>query len=171
MVSLYELNKEIIALLDKREQSQAEDIERADGNISFDFQLEMAKLSDQFEVKVENICKVVREYETDNDKVDSEIKRLQAIKQRNTKKTEKLENYLSRALQSQWVEKLETSLFKLSFRKSSSLEIVDQSQIPEKYRQETVVVSYDKNIIKAAIKEGETIPGVQMIDKQNLQIK
>ena len=69
------------------------------------------------------------------------------------------------------VEKIETPTLKLSFRKSESVEIIDEKDVPGNFFETKTVSTVSKTKIKEAIKEGQTIPGAQLITKQNLQIK
>lgn len=75
--------------------------------------------------------------------------------------------YLSNFLQGS---PFETLRVKISFRKSETLEVSDDAKIPEeflKYKQPEV----DKIYLKKAVKEGLVLEGVQLVQKQNLQIK
>jgi hypothetical protein len=56
----------------------------------------------------------------------------------------------------QGIEKLELDLFKLSFRKSDSLEIIDEALIPDVFKEKiiTELIKIDKNKIKEFIKTG-----------------
>ena len=102
---------------------------------------------------------------------DEEIKRLTDLKKEKQNKAEKIENWIDYLLKAFQIEKMETDLNKLSFRKSESVSIFDEEAIPSEYKKEVVSVSIDKTEIKKAIKEWKEIPGATITEKQNLQIK
>lgn len=67
-------------------------------------------------------------------------------------------------------EKFSTTKVAISFRKSESLEVAENAVIPEvflKYAEPTV----NKDLLKKAVKAGNVFDGVQIIEKQNIQIK
>ena len=84
---------------------------------------------------------------------DEEIKRLTDLKKEKQNKAEKIENWIDYLLKAFQIEKMETDLNKLSFRKSESVSIFDEEAIPSEYKKEVVSVSIDKTEIKKAIKE------------------
>lgn len=59
----------------------------------------------------------------------------------------------------------------MSFRKSETVNVTDEYLIPDKYMNATVVKKPDKKAIKDALKKGEEIMGVELVEKQNIQIK
>ena len=75
--------------------------------------------------------------------------------------------YLTTALAG---EKFETTKVRLSFRKSESLEISEGADIPAEYLKQKDP-DIDKVELKKAVKAGLVLDGVQLVEKQNLQIK
>lgn len=59
----------------------------------------------------------------------------------------------------------------VSFRKSSSVRVLDEQAIPAAYMAEKVTRSPDKAAIKSAIKSGADVPGAALVDTLNVQIK
>jgi len=173
MANLYEINKQIIELMDQWQMAWESEWD----TILYppmDFELEFGKLQLVFADKINNICKYMRNLETDNDGIDDEIARLSKIKQSNARKHERLKSYVASSLQSQGLEKTETDLFKLSFRRSTSLEIVDESKVPEQFKEKIESTKIDKTALKTWIISGTNDPqdfGCQTITKENLQIK
>lgn len=84
------------------------------------------------------------------------------------KKIEQLKGWLEKALGG---EKFSTGKCAVSFRKSTSLEVLDVSSLPEELVSKTVTVKPDANAIKALLKAGQEISGCQLIEKLNPQIK
>ena len=102
-------------------------------------------------------------------RVDEEIKRLQAIKKRNSKL---VENLNSRLLEAQKVYgDFEIGLTTITTRKSESINVDDINALPKEYKVVKVTESADKSKLKSDIKAGKKINGVELIINQNLRIK
>jgi sulfur carrier protein ThiS len=125
----------------------------------------------QLKDKVNNVIKFQMSCEATAEAIDTEIKRLTDLKYSYLKKADNIKNYISFSLLKNGIEKLETDISKLSFRKSQSLVITDEKLIPEEFIKIKEVKSIDKIAIKEAIKGGRTIDGAIIEEKQNLQIK
>lgn len=133
-----------------------------------------------------------------NDKLDSigrirknKIAQAKALKEEAkelTEKAKKIENevanfekWIDHTLRAANLKKVETGMFKYSYRTSTSLEIMDSSQIPEHFlkpQPSKVDVAGLKAHLKKSYEENglkvpEEIPeiGVKFVTKQNLQIK
>jgi hypothetical protein len=63
----------------------------------------------------------------------------------------------------------ENKRFKISWRKSEKVEITNEDVIPAEYVKQTI--SFDKLAMKAAMKNGNVIDGVQLVETQSIQIK
>ena len=83
-------------------------------------------------------------------------------------KAESLKRYLANALGG---EKFVTDECAVSFRKSTAVNVLDEAAIPAAYMTEKVTRSPDKTAIKAAIKGGEAVPGVALVENLSVQIK
>lgn len=174
MANLYEINKEIMDLMAKREQSQYND--DWSETQEFDFAAAFDNLSMQFGDKIESILKYSKQLESETIAYDTEIKRMQALKASKETQIEKMKNYIKNMLLIQWIDKLETWIFKLSFRASYAVVINDDEKVPTDFK--TIVPQPDKIVIdKAAIKkffktsEWIDVPWVTYEVRQNLQIK
>jgi hypothetical protein len=121
--------------------------------------------------KAVNYGYAIRMFEFDNTIVDEEIKRLQALKKLNNKKAEWLERTISNAMQQFGIEKVESPTLKLSFRKSESVEIVNEAQLTEQFTTTKTTVTPNKTAIKEAIKNGEVVEGAILVTNFNLQIR
>lgn len=83
-------------------------------------------------------------------------------------KAESLKRYLADALGG---EKFVTDECAVSFRKSTAVNVLDEAAIPAAYMTEKVTCIPDKTAIKAAIKGGEAVPGVALVENLSVQIK
>ena len=101
--------------------------------------------------------------------IDAEIKRLSGWKQRLINSAESIKNYIDTAMVANGLTEVKNDNIKLSYRKSTAVEIIDKESIPMSY----LVVSYapDKKAIGDAIKAGEHVLGAELVERQNLQIK
>lgn len=120
--------------------------------------------------KAEGILMVMKTLEAEQSAYDNEIKRLNELKSAAKKKADSMKGYLAYNLQQMDIQKLDTKLFKLSFRKSESVVIDDQDKLPKEYIKEKTTYTPDKAAIKKALKEND-IEGCHIEVKQNLQIK
>lgn len=136
-------------------------------------ELEEALMINQanLETKSTNYGLVIKQMEYECDILDSELKRLQGLKKSRENAIDRLKHNISEAMKLYGYDKIETPVLKLSFRKSETVEIDNEMQVPDDYKVTKVSVTADKKLIKEAIKEGLEIPGAHIEVHQNLQIK
>lgn len=117
--------------------------------------------------KRENVALYIKNLSAEVKAIDEEAKNLTNRKRVLNNKVEGLKKYLADNLEGH---KFETAKVVVSFRKSEQLEINSIEHIPTEYliSQEPKI---DKVALKKSIKQGVVINGVQIITKQNIQIK
>lgn len=117
--------------------------------------------------KQENVALYIKNLSAEVKAIDEEAKNLTNRKRVLNNKVEGLKKYLADNLEGH---KFETAKVVVSFRKSEQLEINSTEHIPAEYliSQEPKI---DKVALKKSIKQGAVINGVQIIAKQNIQIK
>lgn len=117
--------------------------------------------------KRENVALYIKNLSAEAKAIDEEAKNLTNRKRVLNNKVEGLKKYLADNLEGH---KFETAKVVVSFRKSEQLEINSTEHIPAEYliSQEPKI---DKVALKNSIKQGIEINGVQIITKQNIQIK
>lgn len=121
--------------------------------------------------KIDNIVSYVKNLEMLENGIDEEIKALQKRKKVAQNKADRLRKYVANFLIFKDIKKFETARNKLSFRKSTSVNILDVSAIPQKFITEEVVKKISKTDIKTALKNGEFVDGAELLEKNNLVIK
>lgn len=121
--------------------------------------------------KAVNYGYVIKQMRYEVDAIDSEIKRLQELKKRNVNAIERMESAISGAMRMYEIEKIDSSFIKLSFRKSESVEVVNEGQLLAEYTTTNTTTTPNKVAIKDAIKEGKEVDGAILVTKFNLQIK
>ena len=136
-------------------------------------ELEAALLinQDQLQAKAGNYAKVIANIQSDSDSIDAEIKRLKAMKDTKDRSISRLKEALRDAMLVSGIDKIESSLFKLSLRRSEAVEVDVVEALPNAFQNVKNVVTADKVAIKEAIKRGENVMGARIIENFNLQIK
>lgn len=130
-------------------------------------------LSGEIEEKGDNYAKVIKMYEDDIATIDSEIKRLTALKQSRQKNIERMKESLKNAMAAIGKVKFKTSLFNFGIRKNPAKMIVDDAtKVPAYY---WVVPEpkpeINKALLKEDLKKGETIEGAHLEQGESLTIK
>lgn len=129
------------------------------------------KYKAQFDEKLENIALFIKNQTSDIEAIEQEEARLKARREAKEKKVESLKAFLSIALQRNEIPKFETSKVVLSFRKSTSVEILDANLIPDMFKTQEVTIKIDKKEIKKLLTKKEEVAGAILKENQNIQIK
>jgi len=167
MTNLYTITQDFNDLLDMLNQAQeGNDLDQV---ALIESGLEITQ--DNFKDKATNYVKFIRSEEAGLSAIDEEIKRLTALKKSKVSKIDNLEARLSNSMQSIGFDKYDLGLFKLSFRKSSSVEVLDVEQLPEGFKRVKTTIDADKIAIKKAIESGQEVTGASIKHSASLQIK
>lgn len=126
---------------------------------------------EQLQAKAGNYAKVIANIQSDADAIEQEIKRLKAMKESKERAITRLKDAVREAMLVSTIDKIESPLFKLSLRRSESVEVDIVEALPSQFVNIKNVVTADKVAIKEAIKRGENITGARLIENFNLQIK
>lgn len=121
-----------------------------------------------FSEKIENCIKIIRNKNARVEAYKAEIARLDALKKSENKAIEEIKKRISEAMNLTQHDKLDTTLFKVGFRKSKAV-IVDETKLPKKYMK--AKWSPDKETIKELLKGGATIRGAYIEERKNLNIR
>lgn len=163
-MSLYEINKNYAELFDKFENEEITQEELQEtGNM----------LAVELQNKSRNIIGYEKSIELAINAYKEEEKRIAERRKALENKLEKYKEYVKNNMEDMGLQKIETPLGVLSVCKvSASLEVYDENLIPNEYKKEKVTISIDKNAIKEALKNGQDIQGVKLVDnKTSLRIK
>ena len=152
-MNLYEINHEILACVDE-ESGEIFDTQKFD-------QLNM-ELTD----KLEGLGCFIKNLEAEAAACEREKKAFEARQKAAENKATSLKRYLADFLRGC---PFETLRVKISFRKSESLEVSESAIVPEEFLRYKVEVN--KTDLKKAVKGGLVLDGVQLVQKQNIQIK
>ena len=161
MANLYEITREALELASLLETEE------------FTPELEQLLVinQEQLQVKAGNYAKVIANIQSDADAIDTEIKRLKAMKDSKDRAITRLKDAVREAMLVSNIDKIESPLFKLSLRRSESVEVDIVEALPSSFLNVKNVVTADKVAIKEAIKRGENIIGARIVENFNLQIK
>ena len=158
--TLFEIKNEYLDIINQ--------VEEMEGEITPELSEQLAINEEQLQTKSIGYVAVIRQREALNELVSNEIKRLQAIKKRNDTLIDNLENRLLDAVK--MFGNFESGLTKFGTRKSESIEVEDVNLLPTEFKTIKVTETADKTALKKAIKSGQVIKGVILVEHANLKI-
>lgn len=153
-MTLWEIDQGIMACLD------AETGEIIDPEM-------LTALSMEREAKLENVACWIKNLRAEAAAIKAEKDALAKREKAAAKKAEDLENWLVQVLGGQ---AFNTAKCAVGFRKSSRVDVLDKSIIPEAFMKAKTEYSPDKNAIAAAIKAGQEVSGCVLTDYLNISI-
>ncbi|MDL2060336.1 siphovirus Gp157 family protein [Mesosutterella sp. AGMB02718] len=163
MSSLYEINDQLSAAINRLQLCfDAETGEVDDEKALAAAELELSSLQVTFNAKACAVAAFMDDsqalIEQMKDREEAIYKRRKALENRN----KHLKQYLLDAMTAQGIKKVESPDFRISVAKTApSVEIFDEAQIPDKYWVHPAP-RLDKAGLRAALKEGATIPGAKL---------
>lgn len=119
--------------------------------------------------KVDNICRYIKNLQSDIEQYKEEIDRLTARAASAQKKLDSLKEYLAMHLEPG--QKADVPSAQIRWRKSTVVTITNESMIPVGYWTQKIDMKPNKIAIKDMLKAGSSIPGAVLEEKQNLTIK
>ncbi len=162
MATLYEINEAILNCVEVEEGTIV--------NIETGEVIDIAALDAlnmQRDEKIRNIALWYKDLLSDAEQIKAEEQALNQRRKRAENKALQLKNYLANVLDGQ---KVKESKFAISWRKSQSVNILDERKLPKSFLVEQAP-KVDKAGIRKALKDGATVPGAELIDSVNIQIK
>ncbi|EOU1600907.1 siphovirus Gp157 family protein [Clostridium perfringens] len=165
-MKLYELTqnyRNLESLLDNLGEKEGLTVEMIHGALG--------QVEDDINTKIENTCKVIKEIEADSIGIDEEIKRLSVLKKQKENTVKKLKEYVEFEMNGIGLTKVEGKLFKISFRKSKVVKVIDETKIPKEFIKIKTTETISKIDLGKALKNGEIIEGAELVENKSLQIK
>lgn len=161
--SLYDINEEHLKIINE--------IEAMDGEITEENEAALAINEANLKQKAFAYNEVITQKEGFNQMIDSEIKRLQAMKKTNQNLVGRLKYNLLVAVKT--FGEFQIGTIKFGTRKSTSVEVDTEkvNALPDKYKTRKITEAPDKKAIKSALEDGEEIPGCRLSHNLNLSIK
>lgn len=154
-MNLFEIDRQISECVDF-ETGEIIDIEKLEA------------LTMERDAKIENVALWIKNLEADAKALDEQEKAFKERKEKAKKKIDGLKKYLASALDGQ---KFSTSKCVVSFRKSTKVNVLDESIVPAEYMTEKVTREPNKTAIGDAIKAGMEIPGCELVQNINPAVK
>ena len=162
MKTLYNINNDYLELISQ--------VEQAEGVLTPELEQALTINKSELEVKSIAYVEIIKQRESLNERIDNEIKRLQALKKSNDTLVSKLKSNLLQAVN--LFGSYNAGFIKLSTRKSKQVVIdYDVNDLPKQYKVVKVTETADKVAIKKAIESGETVYGCRLVENVNLSIK
>lgn len=120
--------------------------------------------------KLEDYCKVIRQFEADAEMLKAEKGRIEAKQKRAENSVARLKNAILQYMIATKIDEEKCGIFKVEKRKSQAANIINESLIPAEYR-----VAQPDKINKAEIRKallnGEQIEGAEIQVNENINIK
>jgi len=139
------------------------------------FREQLSQITEAFNIKVENVAKIIKESDYEVGVIKQELTRLSSRKNTLEKQIDWLKNYLQTEMQVANTDKIQGEILTVSLQKSPpSVKVIDANLVPQNFRRiipETFEIDKDK-ILTAVKATGESIDGVEIInDKKTLRIR
>jgi hypothetical protein len=161
MRALYHIDQELQAI--------NEELMAAQGELTPELENKLVITKAELAEKSVNYAMVILNNQADSQAIETEIKRLKALKDAIDSTTDKLKEAVSNAMLMHDLTEVKSPLVKMSFRKSKSVHITDENELDASFFEYKRTVN--KTAIKKAIEGGELVAGAELIEKNNLQIK
>lgn len=162
-MTLYELEQKQIRINEMLEENG--------GELTPELEAELQIQDFEINEKFESYCKAIKSYEAAILGFKSEIERLKSRKETAERAIAHMKEAMLNAMDLFKLTKIQAGIFTISTRKSQSLDVLDESLVPDKFKSEVTTIKVDKNSIKDALKNGEKIEGIILNDNTNLSIK
>lgn len=128
-------------------------------------------IEEAWEDKAENIVKLIRTVEADEQALEAEEKRFNARKKTEANKKQFLKRYLEEMMQLTGKTKFKAGVFNISLQNNPpSVEVFDEALLPKQFLMEQPP-KIDRAGIKALLKAGEEVPGAELKQTEGLRIR
>lgn len=124
-----------------------------------------------FEDKAEAYAVAIKTLLAQAQAIHAERENLKEREDAAKRKAESMKNHLALSMAAVGKDKIETAKAALSFRKSTSVNILSDVEIPDDLCKVTIDRKPDKTAIKKALQAGEVVPGAELVENRNLQVK
>ena len=131
----------------------------------------LQSIDEAIEDKAENLAKVIKEMEATITTIANEVNRLQSKKQALNNRVSNLKTYLQGEMEKVNKTKIKGELFTVNIQNNPpSLRVDRTDNIPKDFfiEQEPTL---DKKALKEAVKNGEVIEGVALVQTRSLRIR
>lgn len=157
MSTLYELTGQFLDIynMDLDDETKQDTLDSIDWN-------------EDYENKVEGYIKVIKNLDADMEARKNEIERLRKLNDADKAKKDRMKTTLEESMELTGHDRVDTTLFKVSFRRSKAVE-VDMVLLPDEYKK--VEYKADKTALKRLLADGQEIAGATLVENKNLSIR
>ena len=157
MATLYELTGQFLDIynMDLDDETKQDTLDSIDWN-------------EDYENKVEGYIKVIKNLDADIEARKNEMDRLKKLNDADKAKKERMKAALEESMELTGHDRVDTALFKVSFRRSKAVE-VDMVLLPDEYKK--VEYKADKTALKRLLADGQEIAGATLVENKNLSIR
>lgn len=163
MMSLYEISEKFRAFFENPP------IDEETGEVT-DYEA-LEAIESTFEEKAESVACYIKALGYEAAAMKTEEDNLEARRKRLEKRKKSLTEYLATCMDAVAKDKISTARCALSFRRSKAVNILDEDKLPPEYIRIVEKKTPDKTEIKNAILSGVVVPGAEVVENRNLQIK
>lgn len=165
MTTLYQIDARMAALIEN-----GFDIDAETGEVFF-IDEDFEDLEAERAEKLEAVACFIKGLDAEAAAIKAEEKALEARRKAKEAKADRLRVYLAQSLQNAGESRYESARCAVSFRKSEAVEITEPGQVPRHLFTVKTTETADKAAIKKLLKAGEYVPGVELVTRQNIQVK
>lgn len=160
-MNLYEMNAQI-------EELSEQLVDPETGEVNEEVMEQLDKLNMDRDEKLEGCGIVIKNLAAECIALKIEI---DALKERMASKNRRMDNMMRYVDNNLRGEKFETAKVAFSYRKSQSVDVVDEEAVPDELCKYETTRKPVKTEIKKLLKNGEAVPGCVLVEKNNLNIK
>lgn len=124
-----------------------------------------------FEDKAEAYAVTIKNLAAEAAALKNERDNLKAREDSVKKCMERMKQHLADSMLAVGKDKISTAKAALSFRKSVQVNIVNDVEVPDDLCKVVIDRKPDKTAIGKLLKSGETVPGAELVENMNLQVK
>ena len=162
MKSLYHIESDYLSIINQ--------VIEQDGELTPEQEQALEITQQELEVKSIAYVQCIKTAEAYISGIDTEIKRLQALKKQNENLVDKLKSNLLNAVNI--FGSFTAGFHKFGTRKSTSVNVtIEANALPKEFKTVKITEAPDKVAIKKALEAGEVIEGCELITNYNLTIK
>ena len=157
MSTLYELTGQYLEIynMDMDDETKRDTLDSIDWN-------------DDYETKVENYIKVIKNLDADIEARKNEMDRLKKLNDSDKAKKERMKHAIEESMELTGHDRVDTTLFKVSFRRSKVVE-VDMVLLPDQFKK--IEYKADKTALKKLLADGQEIAGATLVENKNLSVR
>lgn len=129
-------------------------------------------IKEAFDVKAENIAKIIKEVDGQAEMIDAEIKRLAQRKSAMTNNAKSMKLYLQEQMERVGTRKVQGELLTVAIQKNApSVRVINERSIPEEFFIPQPA-KLDKKQLKAELKNGLELEGVaELVQTESVRIR